>query len=73
MLKIIIITILTALGFNPNPVPKHSLHRQKQQQLTLNPMILVVIFVGGIILFALTVFIIVPGTESGLVYNNNLI
>lgn len=57
-------------GVNNNQPPKHSLHRQPEYQtMNITPMF-IVLFIGGIIVFAGVLFCFMPGTESGLVYNH---
>ena len=63
--------LLISLGINVNTQqPKHSLHRQPEYKtVNITPMF-IVLFIGGIIVFAGLLFCFMPGTESGLVYNH---
>ena len=63
-----ILLISLGLGVNNNQPPKHSLHRQPEYKtVNITPMF-IVLFIGGIIVFAGLLFCFMPGTESGLVY-----
>jgi len=59
------------LGYD-KPVVKNSLYPKREPEVfsfNINPITLVVLMFLGMILFALIVFLFMPGTESGLVYN----
>ena len=67
--------LLVSLGFCNDHKPKHSLRRQPHYTiLNLRNPVLVIIVAGlGMVLFALFVFMFMPGTESGIVYNGSYI
>lgn len=73
ILKIIQI-LLISLGFGGNNQynQPRSLQRQTQPRPMQfrNPIAMILLFAIGIILFTLFVFMFMPGTESGIVYNN---
>ena len=61
-------------GYNDRPVPKNSLHRKPEYTILpwkVNPVVFAVLMLVGMILFGVFVFLFVPGTESGLVYNGS--
>ena len=65
--------LFISLGFHNANEPKHSLYPQpKPLNLPMDPVQLVIIMVVGMLLFTLFIFLFMPGTESGLVYNQGL-
>ena len=73
ILKIIQI-LLISLGFGGNNHYNQPRNLQPQTQPRpmqfRNPIAMILLFAIGIILFTLFVFMFMPGTESGIVYNN---
>ena len=74
MITQIIQLLLISLGFTSNNNPYNqprTLHREPvPQPLRINnPVQLAVIFIAGVIIFTVFVFLFMPGTESGVVYN----
>ena len=71
MIRMILMILMELLGFNSNSnQPVNSLHRQPQpQNIVLTPGVIMI--VGGLlmIIFVVVCLLFVPGTESGVWYN----
>lgn len=69
----IIQLLLISLGFNTNNNyynQPRTLHREPvQQPIRINTVQLAIIFIAGVIIFTVFVFLFMPGNESGVVYN----
>lgn len=67
MIRLILLTLIQALGFNQTPY-KADLRKKQEKQINKE-----ILYIIGIIIFAIIFFEIVflaQGTESGLVRNN---
>lgn len=64
--------LFISLGFNDQPKPAR-LNRQPQYKILnlKNPILVIILSVIAMILFTLIFFLFMPGTESGVVYNNS--
>ncbi|WP_405285999.1 hypothetical protein [Methanobrevibacter sp.] len=71
----IIQILLINLGINNKTHNQTSLYRVEEPKpftFTINPLILAAIMIIGMILFTVFIFLFMPGTESGVYYNNQL-
>ena len=79
MILQIIQLLLISLGFqnnnnthNNNNTPRSLYPKQTYQpvHITIHPILLIILMAAGMIMFAMIIFMFMPGTESGLVYNH---
>ena len=70
----IIQILLVSLGFHDNTPRQATLYRQPEYTILnlKNPMLVIILSIIAMIIFTLAIFLLMPGTESGMVYNGSL-
>lgn len=76
MILQIIQLLLISLGFQNNNNTHHNTPRSlypeqtyRPLHITIHPILLIILMAAGMIMFAMIIFMFMPGTESGLWYN----